>query len=49
MDQEDDRTVAYVAGFANNNVSVLDLKPGSPTEYRVVQRIGFPRPTAVPR
>jgi DNA-binding beta-propeller fold protein YncE len=46
---EDDPAVAYVAGFANNNVSVLDLKPGSPTEYRVVQRIGFPRPTAVPK
>jgi DNA-binding beta-propeller fold protein YncE len=41
--------VAYVAGFANNNVSVLDLRPGSPTEYRVVQRIGFARPTAVPK
>jgi hypothetical protein len=38
-----DPTVAFVAGFANNNVSVLDLKPGSPTEYRVVQRIGFAR------
>jgi DNA-binding beta-propeller fold protein YncE len=38
-----DPTVAYVAGFANNNISILDLRPGSPTEYRVVQRIGFPR------
>jgi hypothetical protein len=46
---EDDPSIAYVAGFANNNVSVLDLKPGSPTEYRVVQRLGFPRPTAVPK
>jgi DNA-binding beta-propeller fold protein YncE len=36
-------SVAYLAGFANNNVSVIDLQPGSPTEYRVVQRIGFAR------
>jgi len=42
-----DRTVAYVAGFADNNLSVLDLVPGSATEYRVVQRLGFPRSTAV--
>ena len=38
-----DATVAYVTAFANNNVSVVDLRPGSGTEYRVVQRIGFPR------
>jgi DNA-binding beta-propeller fold protein YncE len=38
-----DGTIAYLAGFANNNVSVIDLQPGSPTEYRVVQRIGFAR------
>jgi DNA-binding beta-propeller fold protein YncE len=38
-----DPSLAYVAGFANNNVAVVDLKPGSPTEYRVVQRIGFAR------
>jgi YVTN family beta-propeller protein len=44
-----DPTVAFVAGFANNNVSVLDLKPGSPTQNRVVQRLGFARPTAVPK
>jgi hypothetical protein len=37
-----DPSVAYVAGFSDNNVSVLDLKPRSPTENRVVQRIGFP-------
>jgi hypothetical protein len=30
--------------FANNNVAVVDLQPGSNTEFRVVQRIGFPRP-----
>ena len=37
-----DPTIAYVAGYADNNVSVIDLSPGSPTEYMVVQRIGFP-------
>jgi hypothetical protein len=46
---EEDPTLAYVAGFANNNVTVIDLRPGSLTEYRVVQRIGFARPTAVPK
>src|SRR6185436_9231244 len=46
---ENEPSVAYVAGFANNNVSVVDLKPGSVTEYRVLQRLGFPRPTAVPQ
>lgn len=35
--------VAYLAGFADNNVSVIDLNINSSTEYRVVQRIGFPR------
>jgi DNA-binding beta-propeller fold protein YncE len=45
----DDPTVAFVSGFVNNNVSVLDLKPGSPTEYRVIQRIGFARSTAIPQ
>jgi hypothetical protein len=39
------RNVAYVVGFGDNNISVIDLKPGSPTEYHVVQRIGFPRVT----
>jgi DNA-binding beta-propeller fold protein YncE len=38
-----DPALAYVAGFANNNVSVIDLRPGTATEYRVIQRIGFPR------
>jgi DNA-binding beta-propeller fold protein YncE len=37
-----DPTVAYLAGFSDNNVSVIDLKPGSSTEHKVVQRIGFP-------
>jgi hypothetical protein len=38
---------AYVAGFSDNNLSVLNLMPSTPTslnpsENRVVQRIGFP-------
>jgi DNA-binding beta-propeller fold protein YncE len=37
-----DPTIAFVAGYADNNVSVIDLAPGSPTEYMVVQRLGFP-------
>lgn len=37
------RPVAYVVGFGDNNVSVIDLTPGSRTEYHVVQRLGFPR------
>jgi YVTN family beta-propeller protein len=41
-----DPTLAFIAGFTDNNVSVVDLRPGSPTENRVVQRIGFPRVTS---
>jgi hypothetical protein len=41
------RPVAYVVGFGDNNISVIDLAPGSPTELHVIQRIGFP--TTVPR
>jgi DNA-binding beta-propeller fold protein YncE len=37
-----DPTIAYLTGFSDNNLSVVDLKPGSPTENKVVQRIGFP-------
>ena len=40
---EYDQTKVYVAGFSDNNVSVIDLAPGSQTENRVVQRIGFPQ------
>jgi DNA-binding beta-propeller fold protein YncE len=42
-----DPTVAYVVGFGDNNISVVDIEPGSPTQYHVVQRIGFPN--TVPR
>jgi YVTN family beta-propeller protein len=44
---EHDSTVAYVVGFSDNNISVVDIEPGSPTQYHVVQRIGFPN--SVPR
>jgi DNA-binding beta-propeller fold protein YncE len=37
-----DPTIAFVAGYADNNVSVIDLEPGSPTEYMVEQDLGFP-------
>jgi hypothetical protein len=37
------RNVAYVVGFGDNNISVVDLQPGSRTQYTMVQRIGFPR------
>jgi DNA-binding beta-propeller fold protein YncE len=37
-----DPTIALVADYADNNVSVIDLEPGSPTEYMVVQGLGFP-------
>ena len=37
-----DPTIAFVADYADNDVAVIDLEPGSPTEYMVVQRLGFP-------
>lgn len=37
--------VAYVLDFSQNDIAVVDLKPGSPTEDHVVQRIGFPSTT----
>ena len=45
FDQE--REVAYSVNFGDNGVAVIDLKRGSPTEYHVIQRIGFPR--TIPR
>lgn len=38
-----DPSKAYVATFADNDVAVVDLTPGSPSELQVVQRLGFPR------
>ncbi len=34
--------VAYVLNFTQNDIAVVDLEPGSPTEDHVIQRIGFP-------
>lgn len=42
---EADPTIAYLIGFSDNNVSVLDLAPGSATQYHVIQRLGFPSVT----
>jgi DNA-binding beta-propeller fold protein YncE len=39
--------VAYVLNFTQNNLVVVDLAPGSATQYHVVQRLGFP--TVTPR
>jgi hypothetical protein len=39
------RNVAYSVNFGDNSVAVIQLEPGSPTEYHVIQRIGFPRTT----
>ncbi len=33
--------------FTQNNIAVVDLAPGSSTQYHVVQRLGFP--TVTPR
>jgi hypothetical protein len=35
-------TLAYIVGFSANDIPVLDLSPNKPTQYHVVQRIGFP-------
>jgi hypothetical protein len=40
-------TRAFVVGFSDNDVSVVDLDPTHDTEYHVIQRIGFP--STVPR
>jgi hypothetical protein len=45
FDNTHGREVAYVVGFGDNNISVIDLVPGSPTEYHMIQRIGFQRTT----
>jgi hypothetical protein len=37
-----DHSLAYVVGFSANDIPVLDLTPGSDTQYHIVQRIGFP-------
>jgi hypothetical protein len=42
---DDTSPIAYLIGFSDNNVSVLDLAPGSQTQYHVIQRLGFPSVT----
>jgi hypothetical protein len=37
--------VAYVLNFSQNDIVVVDLAAGSPTENHVIQRIGFPSTT----
>jgi hypothetical protein len=37
-----EKGVGYVASFANSHLSVIDFRPGSPTENRVLLRIGLP-------
>ena len=39
------RPLAYVLDFSQNDVSVVDLAPKSPTQYHVIQRLGFPSVT----
>jgi hypothetical protein len=39
---QQDPGIAYVASFFNSHLSVIDLRPGSPTENRVLLRIGLP-------
>jgi len=47
----ENQKVAFVVGFGDNNISVVDLDPAKDpartTEYHVIQRIGFP--STVPR
>ncbi len=38
-----DKQVAYSVNFGDNDIAVIDLNPKNTTQYRVVQRIGFPR------
>ena len=37
------RQRAYVTNFLEDTIAVMDLRPGSPTEHRVVLRLGAPR------
>jgi hypothetical protein len=40
-----DSSHAYVLEFSDNDISVVDLAPGSATQYHVIQRLGFPSTT----
>jgi hypothetical protein len=37
-----EKGIAYVASFVNSHLSVIDFRPGSPTENRVILRVGLP-------
>ena len=37
-----DPGVAYIASYANSHLSIIDLKPGSPTENHAILRVGLP-------
>jgi hypothetical protein len=39
---------AYVTNFTDSDVSVIDLERGSPTENRVISRIGLTSPPVIP-
>jgi DNA-binding beta-propeller fold protein YncE len=36
--------LAFVANYVENDIGVIDLLPGSPTEHQVIARIGYPSP-----
>jgi len=42
FDPDPARPVAYILDFSHNDVAVMDVQPGSPTEDHVIQRLGFP-------
>jgi hypothetical protein len=37
-----EKGIAYVASFVNSHLSVIDFRPGSSTENRVILRVGLP-------
>ena len=36
--------LAFVANYVENDIAVIDLLPGSPTEHQIIARIGYPSP-----
>jgi DNA-binding beta-propeller fold protein YncE len=36
--------LAFVANYVENDIGIIDLLPGSPTEHQVIARIGYPAP-----
>jgi DNA-binding beta-propeller fold protein YncE len=39
-----DQPLGFVANYVENDIGVIDLLPGSPTEHQVIARIGYPSP-----